>query len=277
MKKILVPTDFSDCANNAVDVAKAIALRSGAELNFIHIEEQTPEVVHVSQTKVPAKDAHLGIARYELQHTVDLTEKEGIKAKPIFVLSGTGEELKDYVKPYEIDLIVMGSHGEKGWREVIVGSRTKALLREVSVPVLVVKKPNPNFNPKRIVFASTFKEDVTPCLKAIISFSKYWNAELELVFINMMDHPHQEEEAKEIMKKQMDLVEPVTYTLNVSDTNDEEWGISKFADLVKADMISVVMDKHTGLVGLFKSSVAEKLITHSSLPVLVLNKKYQME
>ena len=68
----------------------------------------------------------------------------------------------------------------------------------------------------------------------------------------------------------MELIPGTNYTLNVSETNDEEWGISKFARVVDADVITVVFDTHTGFNRLFNSSVAEKLINHESIPVLVM-------
>jgi nucleotide-binding universal stress UspA family protein len=271
MKKILVPTDYSDCATSAVDVAKAIAVKSGAELFVLHLEEVVPEVAHVLHHVVIEENTHrVGQARYQLQQVVDSIVKDGVKTRAVFVPNEGRESIEDYIKPYDIDFLVMGSHGARGIREVIIGSKTQKVIRESSVPALVIKRPIKKFNPKKIVFASTFREDISKPLKEVLAFAKLWNAELDLVFINMLAHLIEEHEAKKIMVKQMPESPGVTYSLNITDTNDEEWGISKFARLVNADVISVVLDTHTGFSRLFNASVAEKLINHEEIPILVM-------
>lgn len=274
MKKILVPTDYSDCANHAVEVAKEIAIKSGSELLLIHLEEIVPEVVHVlHQTAREDNPHHVGHARLQLQTLVDSLEKEGINAKGVFVPNEGREAIEDYIAPYGIDFMIMGSHGATGMRELFIGSKTQKVIRHSTVPVLVVKHPVKKFNPKKILFASTFREDVSKPLKAVAEFAKLWNAELELVFLNMLSHLIAESEAKEMMINQMDPIPDIGYSLNISETNDEEWGISKFARVINADVIAVVFDTHTGFNRLFNSGVAEKLINHESIPVLVMTHK----
>jgi len=230
-----------------------------------------PEVEHVLHQTVVKENPHrVGQARYQLQQVVEVLEKEKIKARGIFVLNDGRESIEDYIKPYEIDFMVMGSHGAKGIREAIIGSKTQKVIRKSSVPVLVVKRPNKHFSPKKILFASTFREDVHKPLKEVASFAKFWNAELDLVFLNLLAHLIEEHEARRIMTKEMEACPDVEFTLNISETNDEEWGISKFARLIKSDVIAVVYDTHTGFNRLFNSSVAEKLINHEETPVLVM-------
>ncbi len=271
MKRILVPTDYSDCADNAIDVAKVIASRSGAELLLLHLEEVVPEVAHVlHHTTLEDNPHHVGHARFQLQQVVDSIEKECLMVKGIFVPNEGRESINDYIKPYQIDFMVMGSHGATGIREAIIGSNTQRVIRNAAVPALVIKRPNKNFHPHKILFASTFREDVRKPLKEVADFARLWNAELDLVFLNLLTHLIEENEAKRLMAAQMELIPDIRYTLNISETNDEEWGISKFARLTDADVIAVVYDTHTGFNRLFNSSVAEKLINHSEIPVLVM-------
>jgi nucleotide-binding universal stress UspA family protein len=270
MKKILVPTDYSDCANNAVGVAKAVAAKSQAELFVLHLEEMVPEVAHVlHQTAVEENPHHVGHARYQLEQLITSLENEGLKAKAVFVPNEGREAIEDYIKPYEIDFMVMGSHGAKGIKSII-GSNTLRVIKNSSVPVLVVKRPIQKFNPKKVLFASTFREDVSKPLKEVIAFARLWNAELDLVFLNMLSHLIEDHEAKRIMSMQLESTPDLMVTLNISETNDEEWGISKFAEEVNSDVIAVVFDTHTGFNRLFNASVAEKLINHATIPILII-------
>jgi nucleotide-binding universal stress UspA family protein len=272
MKKILVPTDYSDCANFAAEVAKEIALKSNAELYFLHLEEVVPEVVHVLQHTDRLHEPKVGKARYQLQQQAEQAEREGLTAHAIFVGSDREEHIEDYVKSYDIDFVVMGSHGASGIREAFLGSKTQKVIRHVQVPVLVIKKPwEGPFSPERIVFASTFREDVTTQLKQVVNFAKLWNAKVDLVFINLLNHLIDEFEAQKQMRIQMKEAGITGCTLNVSETNDEEFGIMKFAESIDADVIAVVLDTPTGITSLFSSSVAEKLVNHSQIPILVMN------
>jgi nucleotide-binding universal stress UspA family protein len=274
MKKILVPTDYSDCANSAMEVAKEIALKSGAELLLIHLEEVVPEVAHVLHHAATEENPHhVGHARLQLQSLVDSLGKEGIKTKGVFVPNEGRDAIEDYLEPYGIDFMVMGSHGATGIRELLIGSKTQKVIRHVNIPVLVVKHPVKKFGPKKILFASTFRDDVSKPLRMVADFAKLWNAELELVFLNMLTHLIEENEAKQMMINQMNPFSDISYSLNISETNDEEWGISKFARVINADVIAVVFDTHTGFNRLFNSGVAEKLINHESIPVLVMSHK----
>jgi nucleotide-binding universal stress UspA family protein len=274
MKRILIPTDYSDCANHALDVAKAMAHQSGAQLFVIHLEEVVPEVAHIIRhTQVKDHLPSVGHARYQLQQQVESLVKEGLNAKAIFVPHEGREDIVNYIKPYDIDFMVMGSHGAKGIREALIGSKTQAVIRDANVPVLVIKHPHQNFYPKRVLFASTFREDISKPLKRVVEFARLWDAEIDLVFLNMLRHLIEEHEAKRIMARQVAPIGDIKYTLNISETNDEEWGISKFARAIEADVIAVVYDTHTGFSRLFNASVAEKLINHESIPVLVMTQQ----
>jgi nucleotide-binding universal stress UspA family protein len=270
MKKILVPTDYSSCARYATAVALEIAKKSGAELFFLHLEEVVPEVTHVPMHKSPAMESRVGQARYQLQEIVSQAEKSGLKAHGIFVPTDKRENIEDYIQPYQIDFMVMGSHGAKGFREAIIGSKTQKVIRHTPVPVLVIKREQ-SFHPKRIVFASTFREDVTKGLKEVASFGAIWNAELHLAFVNLLYHLIEEDEAKQIMERQMSYLPGVEYTKSITETNDEEWGITQFSKTIEADVIAVMLERPKGLSRLFNSSVAERLINHESSPVLIIN------
>jgi nucleotide-binding universal stress UspA family protein len=270
MKKILVPTDFSACAQYAGRVAIAIAKKSGAELFFLHLEETVPEVAHMLSAHAPSIESQEGHARHQLLETVSQAEKEGVTAHGIFISNDKVEEIQDYIKPYNIDFLVMGSHGAKGIREAVIGSKTQNVIRQATVPALVIKQEQ-SFNPQRIVFASTFREDVTVALKEVAAFCAIWQAELHLVFVNLFYHLIEEEEAKYIMNEQMSHLPGVAYTTSITETNDEEWGITQFSKTIGADVIAVMLERPKGLSRLFNSSVAERLINHESSPVLVIN------
>ena len=270
MKKILVPTDFSSCARAAAEVALQVAVKSAGELFFLHLtidKEKKPLVPGI----IPATAPGAGREQHELNQLVKHAEAKGVMARSILVKGNGSERIEDYIAPYQIDFLVMGSHGVTGIREAILGSNTQRVLRQVSVPSLVVKHQVDLFAPQHIIFASTFKEDNSDALKVVVRFASLWKATIHLLFVNLLDHLIEENTARALMAAQMKSNDAVTYTMNITETNDKEYGILTFADQLEADVVAAVMHSH-GLLGRLMSPVlAEQLINHAKTPVLIIH------
>ena len=272
MKKILVPTDFSDCAGDASDLAIKLAAASGAELIFLHLA-----IDHYPTSYSPGIPGDLvtyevGQERYKLQQLVDKAEAAQVKSKYELILGNGQEEIKDYIKPFEIDWLVMGSHGATGIREKIIGSKTQHAIRHIDVPCIVIKHKQASL-PKSIVYASSFKKDSPKMIHDVIEFTRLTKGTLHMLYLNFPDQQVEEEVAKSEMEKLMKRSITVPYTLNVIETNDQEFGVTQFAASIKADMIAVGMESKSVLGRLLNPVMAEQLINHSALPVLVLSQK----
>ena len=273
MKRILVPTDFSPCANAAAEVAMQLAKRSGADIYFLHLAIDNAGPASVPGKSVITNDPEIGQIRQNLDQLVKAAEADGINAKQELYL-GTGQEkIEDFIKPYQIDWLVMGSHGATGIREMIIGSKTQRVIRNIKVPSIVVKHMPEKAEIEHIVFASNFKKDTSHSLNIVVDFSRLWDARLHLLFVNLFSHLIEENVARLMMAKQMEKYSKIDYTLNITETNDKEFGISKFASEVGADMIAVSIESKSLLGRLLNPNVAEQLINHSSLPLLIVNQK----
>lgn len=271
MKRILVPTDFSDCANAASEVALQLAKRSGAEIFFLHLAIGRKESAKAPQKSIAYTDSEIGLAKFKLDQLVYAAEADGIKSKPELVI-GTGQErIEDFIKPYKIDWLVMGSHGATGIRERIIGSKTQYTIRNLQVPSIVVKHMPAKSTLDHIVFASHFKKDNSHSLGEVINFARIWNARVHLLFINTLGHLIDDKIARLMMSEQMNKYASTNFTLNVTETNDSEFGIMQFAKDIRADMISVGMESNSLIGRLLNPSLAEQLINHSALPVLIIN------
>lgn len=271
MKRILIPTDFSDCAQAAQEVAHQLALQSNAELVYLHLAIDKSGPTHVpGQTATPtSRKEEVGVA-YQLQQMVKEAEKNHIKAKYHLVLGNGQERIEDYIEPLEIDLLVMGSHGATGIREAIIGSKTQHVIRHLKIPSLVIKRKPSHSIFQNIVFASTFKKDITIPIQKVIEFASIFNSKLHFLFINLYYHLIADEVAQTMMRKQV----PESYidqiTFNITETNDKEFGIEQFSEQIKSDVISVVMEQKGLLGNTLNPALAERLINHSDLPILVI-------
>ena len=117
MKKILVPTDFSECAEHAVEVAASIAKLTDARLYLLHVMDIP--VYDRNDSFQSYSDTAEGIFWMKLvkKRFKELFKKpflNGVNAVEVLQFDGVYETIAEQAKAHEIDMIVMGSHGDSG-------------------------------------------------------------------------------------------------------------------------------------------------------------------
>jgi nucleotide-binding universal stress UspA family protein len=275
MKKILVPTDFSKYGKIAENTAIAIAEKSKATLEFIHLMD-IPKYLSQSATAKPELPEELktviGHAHQYMNDLVRQAEKKGITAKSYISETSGLDVIKNHVSQHEVDLIIMGSHGASGLKEAFLGSNTQKVLRSVSAPVLVVKEDNV-VNFKNVLFASTFKEDVHNAFEKIMNFAKIFGSDIHLLYVNM---PYNFEETSSSLERMQQFAASYpgnSFKIHIFNAFDEESGILKFSKANNIDIIATTTHGKSGFIQMLSPSVTESLANHSSLPVLSVNLK----
>jgi nucleotide-binding universal stress UspA family protein len=275
MKKILVPTDFSTCAENAVAVALEIARKGGSEIVFQHLFQDNSGSLHTLKPESKLKrheehDAALGQAKSNLDELVHRAEKAGIKATPLLVMDKGVDKIENYIEPLKVGLVVMGSHGATGIREMILGSHTQRVVRHATAPVLVIKYKPDLVEFTNILFASTFQEDTSPVVGKLVEFAKLWNSTIHLLYVGLEKDKQSKAEVEEKMNQLTKRFPSVKLTQNFITTNDPEWGIKYAAKDIKPDLIGVTTNLTVGAF-IFNHSLAENLVNHEEIPVFVIN------
>ncbi|MFZ9847695.1 MAG: universal stress protein [Flavobacteriales bacterium] len=141
IKNILVPTDFSETANNAMKTTVAMAQRHKATLHLINCI--SPLLV---ERPLDFKNVVPGINNFIYKITEkDLTGlKEEIEKKysfPVVMkveIGAVPESVKNYIDTYSIDIVVMGAHGVSGWKDLFIGSNTMEVIKKSTCPVLSI-------------------------------------------------------------------------------------------------------------------------------------------
>ncbi|MDH5379497.1 MAG: universal stress protein [Cyclobacteriaceae bacterium] len=273
MKKILVPTDFSDCAKVAEDIGLVIAKKANAEIHFLHLLTTPVDWIKLPLEKeklYPEIKAQIGHANNELGKLKRGAEKLGLKAEQFLTFEKGQEEIDQHIKSHQHDFIVMGSHGTKGFKEII-GSNTQRVVRYSQVPVLAVKKKPKKFEVKNIVFAANFEEDVQKPLHKVIEFADLMKAQIHLLYVNMPFRFKETDEVEANMKDFLKKCPRGMCTINIYNALNEERGIQKFAEAIKADMIALSTHGKTGFKKMISPSIAENLVNHANIPILSIN------
>jgi nucleotide-binding universal stress UspA family protein len=281
MKNILVPTDFSQQAGNALTVACEIARKSGAKIHLLHVLDvslgggfsfntmgepsglTTMDQVYVLQLR--------DITSRRLEEIVQQNKGDGFTIVPEVQVGNVFSMVAAHVEEHGTDLIVMGTKGSSGIEEFFVGSNTEKIVRRASCPVLSVKNVLQGFTIKNIVFASNFEKDQLIAVSKLKRFQEWFDAQIHLVYINVPNYFINTRIIRSRMNEFVQKYQLTHYTFAVYDDNTEEEGIIHFADEINADIIAVATHGRTGLAHLLSGSIAEDIVNHANRPVLTFN------
>lgn len=271
MKKILVPTDFSKQAENALKVAAQLAKKHKSEIYLLHMLELPLGLVDQANTggsSLPESLFFMKLAHKRFKEVLSSDYLKGIKVYETVLFQNTFEGITEVGEKNKVDLIIMGSHGASGFKEMFIGSNTEKVVRTSKIPVLVIKNKNEKFAVKNFVFASDFSSEIKKPFKEAVKFAESVKAKIHLVFINTATNFLTTEEANKVMEKFLKGVDISNYTLNVYNDNSVEKGVLNFAQHINADLIGMATHGRKGLSHFFNGSVSEDLVNHANRPVI---------
>jgi nucleotide-binding universal stress UspA family protein len=141
-RHILVPTDFSDHSNYALQVAIDLARQHGATLTLLHVAETLgPEYLTYGEAVSQLQpDSYRQRLMDELRRTL-LPPAAGVPVEYLLAEGEPAVEIGRAARDHSCDLIVLGSHGRTGVRRLLMGSVAEHVVRYAACPVLTVKKP----------------------------------------------------------------------------------------------------------------------------------------
>ncbi len=272
MKNILVPCDFSEQARQAFRFALDISRKNKGKIHLVHVVELP--VVHepvfmpvYSFEEVLVKEFREK-AEKEFKKLTSKHAVQGDKIITQILFGGTFQMLQDYIQANAIDLVLMGTRGASGAREILVGSNTEKVVRRSPVPVIAVKKYVPAETIKNILFPNTLhtekQENLLLKIKALQDFFK---ATLHIVWINTPTNFTPDRITRERLEAFAKRFMLKNYTINIYNDPYEESGIINFAHEIGADMIAMGTHGRRGVAHVLAGSIAEDVVNHVDCPI----------
>lgn len=295
LRKIVIPTDFSACAEVALVQALALARLHEAELHLCHVLAS-----YESDPFTPGDPPAELMQFWQRQE-----ESCARKMKALVEELDTGEvpvQLHQWragaIAPAIIDrsvelgadLIVMGGHGRRGFRRFLLGSVAEEVVRLASCPVLTVRetsRPWRELHPGRIVVPVDLSEHSKLALRAARELA---GAESQLELVHVIDLPVSSQygdpwhlrpaqadfpalvkQAEEAVASLADEVEGPAVSSHIRVLEGRAAAmLAQHADRVEADLIVIATHGLSGLPHLLMGSVTEKLLRTANCPVLTL-------
>lgn len=270
MKTIVVPTDLTPLAEGALQVAVDLARTYGADILLVHY---LPFLIASASTAEGAMamgsyfDDQEDDAKSALQRLIDNPAYQGVSITPIATRSAGG--LYTAMTERQADLIVLATHGTSGWDEWLFGSNAEHIVRSALCPVLVIKKPVAHFAPTNAV-AAIDMDDTLRQQWPSYPFGANGNSLKQFVYVSTPSDPLAPEGIHTWMDELAQEKNITDYELHVRPARDVETGILNYARERQADLIVLYTHGHTGLRHLLAGSVAEDVLNHAPVPVLIM-------
>jgi len=267
MKKILVPCDFSKPAISAYRQALAVAAQSNGVVHLLHVIEPPllndtmimPTLNFEEELMKELKDKATG----EFKNVIKENKADQVKVKFDIQYGSVASTVNDYIKENNIDLVIMGSTGASGLKEIFIGSNAERVVRQSPVPVLVVKEFY-EWPVKNIVFPNELDtEHQEHLITKVKELQEFFKAKLHIVYINTASNfvvdtvirPQLQDFAKRYMLK--------NYTINIFNHISTEKGVIDFTKMIEGDLIAIGTHGRRGINHLMKGSIAEDLVNHT--------------
>ncbi|HEY0006946.1 MAG TPA: universal stress protein [Pyrinomonadaceae bacterium] len=144
IRSILLPTDFSDCANHALAFATSLARQFSARIICVHVVEPVVPAVGYTGMAEPMPIADISeqledSAERELPKLAECEECQGLSVEEVIAHGDAASEIVRVAKEHKVNLIVISSHGRTGLGRILFGSTAESVVRHAHCPVLVVK------------------------------------------------------------------------------------------------------------------------------------------
>jgi nucleotide-binding universal stress UspA family protein len=274
MKKLLVPTDFSDTSKNAARFAVQMAADiQNAKIILIHVSDKITGGSDGSPLTEDDDDRRI-ILTAALSQLKD--ELLAVAQAPIEFVTEKGtslvETLSRYVRHQAIDMVIMGITGATRLEQIFMGSNTLEMAKESVCPVLIIPPDAKYRKIKNVVLASDFKEvDITIPVAPLKATLDLFKPALHIVnvdsehYVELTDEFKVERAKLETMLKSYS---PEFYFIRQYDFFD---AISQFVEDKNADLIVIVPKDRSFVSGLFKTSHTKKLAYHSHIPIVAIH------
>lgn len=273
MKLLIVPTDFSPVADNALKYAMDMALAMNTNIMLVNIYQ-----LPISYSEVPLVTISLDELRKisenklaELKENVQRITEDRVKVYTESRLGDVSEEIKSLARTLQPFGIVMGTRGVSGAERFFLGSNSLSVIDKVGVPVFIIP-PGARFKPiKRIGLATDLRDvvDHTP-VSTIRELVNFFNADLHVLNVDFERRhftPYTPEESLKLETLLMGL-NPIYDFIEKKDVDE---GIIDFAERKEFDLVVTFPKKHSFLEKIFESSTTRELIHHTHIPLMCVH------
>jgi len=274
INRILVPTDFSETADQALRYASGLARALGARLTLVYADPFVPPIDYTATIGGWDEFSFINLQaraqdqlRSDAAANIDPSVPYDISIRVDPPLDGILTE----ARASEAELIVMGTHGRTGVRRLIVGSVAEAVMRYANVPVIAVPLHATASSSIRTIVCPLV--DSTPSFDALTFAAQIAPPDARFIVIRATTLEDVTETADDLFALHKAVPESLAARCEIKLLGDEHVGdqIDGLAKLAHADLIVAAEPAERSTSDMLRGTFAARLVQHSNCPVLTIN------
>jgi nucleotide-binding universal stress UspA family protein len=296
LKKIIWATDGSQESERALDYAKYIAGKSGAEIIGVHVVPMPVQLLldNMRESNAEVREWRLKIennAAKKFEEVNEALQKTGIKFEGVILKGIPSDKIKEFAERRKADLIVMGKHGHGFFESMVAGSETVRVLKSSRVPVLTVKNKNNKAEFKNILVPLDLSEESDFALTYALNVAQLTGATITVIFVLRLDMYAQdipagalelviEQSIKSLNKRAAQIkktyesergaLKNIQMKTEVIHGMSEAVTISQYAAKHNIDLIIIHTHGRTGITRFLLGSVTERVVSSAQCSVLAM-------
>ena len=275
--KILVPTDFSEVANHALDTAIMLVKKFGGSIKFAHFIEypKTLKQVELDQyLKLEIRNSFTSAITIKCEALEHSIKNEGVNASFEISEEGFLDGMSKLCEEENYDMVVVGSHGTGGKSEWFIGSNTQKLVRKLNHEVLVVKNKPETIDYMNALFVTGLFENEKEVFDRFLSLAtKLGIRKVHIMSVDTSSYFSQPtivmEEAlqdfKDLVSDDMEVSTHFYKHLSV------DAGVRNFTHEHEVDLVAISNHHRHPLKRIFSGSNVEMIVNHIDCPILTID------
>ncbi len=277
MKTILVPTDFSKNAENALYYAIELAKKEDAKLILLNVYENdyatsyVPYGLIADEIAKAKKESGIQLKALSLK----IEHAGNIRHASISIEGAVIDTILTIIKQQEISLVVMGTKSSPGITGAIFGSIAAKIIEKATCPVIAVPEETGFTSIKKITYATAYNPDDLANLKEVVLIARAFRAQLHVLHIS--DNSFSEESEEIAMKKFMGQVTAAVHYNNMSFQvlygNTIEGTLEKYLDENSTSMLVMSTHYRNFFDKVFGKSTTRNVARHAKIPLMAFHHK----
>jgi nucleotide-binding universal stress UspA family protein len=278
LNRILVPTDFSESAGHALRYASGLARALGARITVLYADPFVPPIDYTATVGGWDESSFAELktrAEEQLQRDAETNIDPSVLYDAVVRVAVPLEGILAQARESGAGLIVMGTHGRTGFRRLIIGSVTEAVMRHAQVPVIAVP-PRSAMSPS---ITSSIKTIVCPviyntqCLDALTFAAQIAPPDARFIVIRATPSDDVMDSADDLFALRAWVPEAIATRCEIRMFGNEHVAnqIEGFAKSAHADLIVAAEPASRTAADVLHGTFAARLVQHSECPVLTVN------
>jgi len=272
-KTIIYPTDFTICAENALDYAIAIAKALKGKIKTVHFID-AGETIRFNDNPIRVMK-ELELLKIKTQRRLKNRNKEildnGIQSEFEIFQTDRFSWLTNYINEFKPQLVVMGTQGSHVIKNRIMGSETYKVIKNCHFPTLAVPKMAVYRNFKKIIFATDYRKNDSQYLEFIIEIAEHFKASVDVV--HLIEKNFSENSYQIHMNHLKDSITDKVNYQNIHFKHFKSANVAEHLDMLAqesgADLIALVCRKRRFFDRVFGKSITKRMVYHTHTPMLI--------